>query len=133
MPAASRSSGCRPSSTPKPAAGTPPSAPSCRGQAWWRRAAPPTWPGRSIITTGPASWCCWWGCLLLPHAHVLENLRDQLLIEIPHVPLALLGAAGGGARWRELRLAPPASRVAGWVWPGCFVGVGLLLLLYRES
>ena len=73
------------------------------------------------------------GGLLLTHSHVLGNLRDQLLIEMTHVPLALLGTAAGWARWLELRLAPPASRVAGWVWPGCFVCVGLLLLFYRES
>ena len=35
--------------------------------------------------------------------------------------------------WLELRLAPPGSRIAGWVWPICFVCVGLLLLSYRES
>ena len=73
------------------------------------------------------------GGLLLTHSHVLGNLRDQLLIEMTHIPLALLGTAAGWARWLELRLAPPASRVAGWVWPGCFVCVGLLLLFYRES
>jgi putative copper resistance protein D len=73
------------------------------------------------------------GGLLLTHSHVLANLKDQLLIEMSHVPLALLGLACGWARWLELRLAPPASRVAGWVWPACLVGVGLILLLYREA
>ena len=73
------------------------------------------------------------GGLLLTHSHTLGNLRDQLLIEITHVPLALFGIAAGWARWLELRLAPPGSRIAGWVWPVCFVCVGMLLLLYRES
>ena len=73
------------------------------------------------------------GGLLLTHSHALGNLRDQVLIEITHLPLALLGITAGWARWLELRLAPPGNRIAGWIWPICFVGVGILLLLYRES
>jgi putative copper resistance protein D len=73
------------------------------------------------------------GGLLLTHSHVLANLRDQLLIEMSHVPLALLGMGAGWARWLELRLVPPASRVAGWIWPLCLVFVGLILLAYREA
>jgi putative copper resistance protein D len=56
-----------------------------------------------------------------------------LLIELTHTPLALAGIVAGWSRWLELRLAPPASRVAGWVWPICLVFVGCLLLLYREA
>jgi putative copper resistance protein D len=73
------------------------------------------------------------GGLLLTHSHVLANLRDQLLIEMTHIPLALLGMAAGWARWLELRLDPPGNRIAGWVWPACLVGVGLILLAYREA
>ncbi|MFO1060592.1 MAG: hypothetical protein U1E53_26920 [Dongiaceae bacterium] len=71
--------------------------------------------------------------LLLTHSHNLANLKDQLLIEMSHIPLALLGITCGWARWLELRLAPPASRIAGWVWPACLVGAGLILLLCREA
>jgi len=49
------------------------------------------------------------------------------------VPLALLGIAAAWARWLELRLEPPGGRLAAWVWPLCFTGVGVVLLLYRES
>jgi putative copper resistance protein D len=37
------------------------------------------------------------------------------------------------SRWLERRLAPVEGRIAGWVWRGCFVMVGLVLLAYREA
>ena len=61
------------------------------------------------------------------------NAKEQLLIELSHVPLALFGVAAGWARWLELRLDPPAGRIAGRVWPVCLVLVGLVLLNYREA
>ena len=73
------------------------------------------------------------GALLLTHSHAIANIKDQLLIELTHTPLALAGILAGWSRWLELRLSPPASRTAGWIWPVCFVFVGLLLLLYREA
>jgi len=71
--------------------------------------------------------------LLLTHQHAIANVKDQLLIELTHTPLALTGAAAGWARWLELRLDKPASIWAGWVWPVCLVLVGIMLLLYREA
>jgi copper resistance protein D len=73
------------------------------------------------------------GTLLLTHSHALANLKDQLLIEISHVPLALCGITAGWSRWLELRLDERGSRVAAWVWPVAFVFVGLILLSYREA
>jgi copper resistance protein D len=73
------------------------------------------------------------GALLLAHSHAVINAKEQLLIELSHVPLALLGVAAGWARWLELRLDPPAGRVAAWVWPICLVLVGFVLLNYREA
>jgi putative copper resistance protein D len=73
------------------------------------------------------------GMLLLTHSHALSNVKDALLIEITHVPLALCGVTAGWARWLELRLPPPGNRIAAWVWPVAFVLVGLVLLDYRES
>jgi putative copper resistance protein D len=71
--------------------------------------------------------------LLLTHSHALSNLKAQLLIELSHVPLALAGMTAGAARWLELRLDRPGSRIAGWVWPPAFLVVGVILLLYREA
>ena len=73
------------------------------------------------------------GALLLTHSHAIANVRDQLLIEITHTPLALAGIGAGWARWLELRLDGRASRIAGWAWPVCFLIVGAVLLIYREA
>lgn len=73
------------------------------------------------------------GALLLTHNHAIANVKEQLLVEITHTPLALAGLAGGWARWLELRLDPPDDRRAGWVWPICLAIVGLVLLNYREA
>ncbi len=77
--------------------------------------------------------CAAGSVLLLTHSHAIANVKEQLLIELTHTPLALAGLGAGAARWLELRLDPPGSRIAGWVWPICFLIVGLLLLMYREA
>ena len=81
--------------------------------------------------------CAGGGVLLLTHSHAIANLKDQLLIELTHTPLALCGIVAGWARWLELRLDPATNRiawrVARWLWPLCFVLVGLMLLNYREA
>jgi putative copper resistance protein D len=71
--------------------------------------------------------------LLLTHSHAIANLKDQLLIEVTHTPLAIAGVTAGWSRWLELRLDPPRNRVAGWVWPFCLLIAGLILLDYREA
>ena len=73
------------------------------------------------------------GALLLTHSHAIANIKDQLLIELTHTPLALAGIGAGWARWLELRLTGRAARVAGWVWPVCFLICGAVLLIYREA
>ena len=50
--------------------------------------------------------CAGGGVLLLTHSHAIANLKDQLLIELTHTPLALAGIVAGWARWLELRLDP---------------------------
>jgi putative copper resistance protein D len=71
--------------------------------------------------------------LLLTHQHAISNFKDQLLIEYSHAPLAVFGVAAAWARWLEIRLDGTAARRAGFVWPLCFVMVGLILLDYREA
>ena len=75
--------------------------------------------------------CAFGGALLLTHNHTIANVKDALLIEFTHTPLALASIAAGWSRWLELRL--PNARWAGWVWPACFVFIGLLLFFYREA
>ncbi len=73
------------------------------------------------------------GALLLTHSHAISNVKDQLLIELTHTPLALAGIGAGWARWLELRLTGRGARIAGWVWPVCFLVCGAVLLVYREA
>jgi putative copper resistance protein D len=73
------------------------------------------------------------GTLLLAHSHAVSNVKDQLLIELTHLPLAVLGVVAGWARWLQVKAPADEGRWAGWVWPVCFVLIGLLLLFYREA
>ncbi len=73
------------------------------------------------------------GAALLTHSHAISNVKDALLIELTHTPLALAAIAAGWSRWLEIRLDGRAGRVAGWIWPLCFLFIGALLMLYREA
>ena len=81
--------------------------------------------------------CGMGGLLLLTHSHAISNVKEQLLIEVTHTPLALAGIVAGWSRWLELRLDPAGSpvlrRVARWTWPVCLLLSGLILLDYRET
>jgi putative copper resistance protein D len=72
--------------------------------------------------------------LLLTHSHSLGNIKEEVLAELSHAPLAILGVVAGWSRWIELRL-PSENKVRdrmAWLWPTCLVLIGLLLLNYRE-
>lgn len=72
--------------------------------------------------------------LLLTHSHSLGNIKEEVLAELSHAPLAVFGIVAGWSRWLELRL-PPENKVRdrmAWLWPTCLVLIGLLLLNYRE-
>jgi copper resistance protein D len=81
--------------------------------------------------------CAAGATMLLTHSHAIANVKDQLLVELTHTPLALAGIAAGWGRWLEIRLNPRenpiAWQIAGWVWPVCILFCGLLLLGYREA
>jgi putative copper resistance protein D len=77
--------------------------------------------------------CAVGGALLLTHTHAIANVKDQLLIEWTHTPLALAAIIAGWSRWLELRLPGRIATIAAWVWPTCFVLIGLLLVFYREA
>jgi copper resistance protein D len=72
--------------------------------------------------------------LLLTHSHSLGNIKEEVLAELSHAPLAVAGIVAGWSRWLEIRL-PAENKVRdkmAWVWPTCLVVIGLLLLNYRE-
>lgn len=77
--------------------------------------------------------CAGGGALLLMHSHAVGDVKEQLLIEMSHLPIVVLGVVAGCARWLELAAPRDEGRSAGWVWPAAFVLIGLLLLDYREA
>jgi copper resistance protein D len=77
--------------------------------------------------------CVVGAAMLLTHEHSARDIKEALLAEMSHTPIALFGVTAGWARWLELRL--PRSRmstVAGYLPPLCLSMVGLILLNYRE-
>jgi len=79
--------------------------------------------------------CALGGVVLLTHTHALSNVKEELLAELSHTPLAILGIVAGWSRWLELRLPEEngARKYLAWVWPVCFILVGLVLMDYHES
>ena len=74
------------------------------------------------------------GALLLTHSHSLGNIKEEVLAELSHIPLAILAVIAGWSRWLELRL-PVENRTRAWftrLWPVCISLIGILLLNYRE-
>ena len=77
--------------------------------------------------------CAVGGALLLTHTHALNNIKEELLIELTHLPLAIFAVAAGWSRWLELRMAGPHRQITAWIWPVCLILIGGLLLNYREA
>jgi len=79
--------------------------------------------------------CALGGVVLLTHTHALGNIKEEMLAELSHTPLAIFGIIAGWSRWLELRLPQDnqAHKYLKWIWPICFILVGLILLNYHES
>jgi putative copper resistance protein D len=77
--------------------------------------------------------CVLGGTLLLAHTHSLTDVKQSYLIELNHLPMGACGILAGWARWLELRGRGWPVKMASWIWPICFMLIGLLLLDYRES
>jgi putative copper resistance protein D len=73
------------------------------------------------------------GTLLVTHSHALGNVKEEFLIELTHLPIAVLGIIAGWARWLEVEAPGTEGHWAGWLWPICFVLIGCLLVAYREA
>jgi len=72
------------------------------------------------------------GAVLLTHSHAITNVKENLLVELSHVPMGVLAVFAGWARWLELRLPKKDRAIPSWIWPVCFVLIGVVLLNYRE-
>lgn len=77
--------------------------------------------------------CAVGGAALLTHSHSLSNVKEATLIELSHIPLAIFAVFAGWSRWLELRMDQDNRSLVSWIWPVCFVLIGLTLLLYREG
>ena len=79
--------------------------------------------------------CALGGLMLLTHTHPLTNVKEQLLIELSHTPIAILATIAGWSRWLELRLPEPirTRKCLTWLWPVCFIIIGLILIDYHEA
>jgi copper resistance protein D len=79
--------------------------------------------------------CALGGAVLLTHTHALTNVKEELLAELSHTPLAIFAVIAGSSRWLELRLPGQegARKYLAWVWPICFIVIGLILMDYHEA
>jgi putative copper resistance protein D len=87
-------------------------------------------PGQALVF--PAV-CALGGAALFTHSHSLGNIKDETLIECSHVLLAFLAVLAGCSRWTEVRSNSEDRGVFARLWPVCFVMIGTVLVLYRES
>jgi putative copper resistance protein D len=76
--------------------------------------------------------CAIGGAVLLTHSHGIVNVKENMLVELSHVPMGILAVFAGWARWLELRLPQKDRAIPSWIWPACFVLIGAGLLNYRE-
>jgi putative copper resistance protein D len=76
--------------------------------------------------------CAIGGAVLLTHSHAITNVKENLLVELSHVPMGIIAVFAGWARWLELRLPEENRAIPSWIWPLCFVLIGAGLLNYRE-
>jgi putative copper resistance protein D len=72
------------------------------------------------------------GALLVLHSHAGVGIKYEFLIQLTHLPIAILGVLAGASRWLELRLPGREGRALGWIWPPALLGVGLILIGYWE-
>jgi putative copper resistance protein D len=77
--------------------------------------------------------CCCGGALLLTHSHSVFAVKWVFLIEVSHNVIGILAVLIGAGGWLELRLPEREGRLAGLLWPLCFILVGVVLLFYREA
>ena len=74
------------------------------------------------------------GALLLTHQHAISNVKDQMLIELTHTPLALASAAAGWrAGWRSGSIRPATRSPVGFGRPVSFLSGSCCCLIVRSD
>jgi putative copper resistance protein D len=77
--------------------------------------------------------CAIGGVLLLGHSHSAFELKQEYLFQVTHTAMGSLAVIMACGRWLELRLRPSVGRGAGLVSILAMLGIGLILLFYRET
>jgi hypothetical protein len=73
------------------------------------------------------------GILLLTHSHLAFETKSSFLVQVTHTTMGALAVILACARLLELRLRPPAARVAGLVSILAMLLIALVLVFYREA
>jgi putative copper resistance protein D len=73
------------------------------------------------------------GLLLLTHSHAAFEPKPYYLIQVTHTTMGGLAVLVACARWLELRLPAPGSRVAGAVSNVAMLLIALILVFYQEA
>jgi len=80
--------------------------------------------------------CAFGGILLVTHAHLPFEIKNDYLIQSTHLVMGLLAAILATGRWLELRLADTGdgmtARVAGLVAVSAMLMIGAILIFYKE-
>ncbi|HEY3180565.1 MAG TPA: hypothetical protein VGL25_16990 [Casimicrobiaceae bacterium] len=71
------------------------------------------------------------GLELVAQTVLLGSALFTLLIAVPIASVA--GFEALWTRWLEVEAPNDEGRWSGWIWPICFILIGLLLLDYREA
>jgi putative copper resistance protein D len=71
--------------------------------------------------------------LLLTHSHAAFQSKQSFLVQVTHTTMGALAALLVVGRWLELRLAPPAARLAGTAATVAMLMIALVLVFYREA
>jgi putative copper resistance protein D len=74
------------------------------------------------------------GAVLLTHSHSLGNIKEEVLAELSHIPIAIFAVVAGWSRWLELRLPSEnqTSHLVARLWPAFIMLIGVVLLNYHE-
>jgi putative copper resistance protein D len=73
------------------------------------------------------------GLLLLTHSHAAFEPKSDFLIQVTHTTMGGLAVLMACARWLELRLAGPTSRLAGATANVAMLLIALILVFYQEA
>lgn len=73
------------------------------------------------------------GLLLLTHSHAAFEPKRYYLIQVTHTTMGGLAVLVACARWLELRLPAPGSRIAGAVSHLALLLIALVLVFYQEA